>query len=208
MKAFGGVLVIWAFSGPATAQKFGPEPDDEGLEEVESATLNDIDVEFSEDERARLRELRAWLRQRNLERARAAAFESGDVDKASRFDSDAVYRPMRPPQLLHDARNWQGRPQPRLHLGRVPDDRVRDRYRLRDPQTIGSPPQQLTPDPVPKHQAVIQHPSTPVGTKPKSRVRLVWTTDVTRHKPDLHQPSSNLADDAGVAPDRTRFVRP
>jgi hypothetical protein len=190
MKAFGGILVIWAFSGPVTAQKFNPEPDDEGFEEAESANLNDIELGFNEDERARLKELRAWLRQRNLERARAAALDSGGMDEASRFGSDAVYRrPIRPPQLLHDARNWQGRPQPRLHVGRVPEERVRGRYGLHDPEDIGVPQRRLTPESVSKHRIVAQRPSEPVETKARSRVRLVWTSDLTRHR---SEPSSDL----------------
>jgi hypothetical protein len=188
VKALGGFLVIWAFSCPATAQKFGPEPDvDEGFEEVESATLNDVDLEFSEDERVRLKELRAWLHQRSRERARAAALSSGDVDEASRFDSSATYRTVRPPQLLHDARNWQGRP--KLHIGRVPDDRVRGSYEPLDPKTIVSPRRQPTLDPASGRQAGT---AAPLVTKAKkSRVRLVWTADVARHKSDSSPSSSN-----------------
>ncbi|HYE37341.1 hypothetical protein [Methylocaldum sp.] len=179
---------MWAFSGPVTAQKFGPEPDEYMPEAIEPATFNDIDLEFSEDERLRLKELRAWLHQRNLDRARAAAFSSGDVDEAGRFDSDTVYRPMRPPQLLHDARNWQGRRQPGLPIGQLPDDRIRNRYVFRDPKTAAPLRQQLTPDPVSGRQADVRRPAPPVANKAKSRVRLVWTTDTSRHKFGPHQP--------------------
>jgi hypothetical protein len=184
-KAYGGVLVVWAFSGSAMAQNFGPGPGEEGFEEAESAALKDVDLEFSEDQRALLKELRAWLHQRNLERARAAAYRAGDMDDADRFDSGTIYRSVRPPQLLHDARNWQARPQPRLHIGRVPDERVRDNYyRFRDPKTIDAPRRQMAPNPVSERRTDIQHPSTLGETKAKRRVKLVWTTDLARHKPD------------------------
>lgn len=189
MKAFGGFLVLLAFCGAATAQKFRPEPDDEGFEEVESfesADSDDIDLEFSEDERARLRELRAWLRQRSLERARAAAFDSGDADEASRFDSNDAYRPVRPPQLLHDARNWQGRPKLRLPVGRV-----RDNYDARRPKIVESPRRKQVLAPAPGYPAGVRRPSMPVETKAKSRVRLVWTSDAARRKSGLRQPSSD-----------------
>ncbi|MGX2041452.1 hypothetical protein ACWJKU_15165 [Methylocaldum sp. MU1018] len=172
MKAFGSFLVVWACSGPATAQKLGPEPDDDVSEAVEAASLDEIDLEFSEEERMRLKELRAWLRQRNLERARAAAFGSGEPD-----GTGPTYRPA-PPQLLHDARSWQGPRQSRLSTGPGADERVRNRYALRGPETLEPPRQQ----PVPDRQADVRAPSAAAETKARSRVRLVWTSDVARHR--------------------------
>lgn len=179
VKAFGGLLAIWAFSAPAVAQKFSPVPDDEEIEEASSGDEGDVDLEFSEDERVTLNELKTWLRQRSLERARAAAFGSDGADRADGVGSDAVYREARPPQLLHDARNWQGRPKPRLHIGRMPDDRVRDSYATRDPKSIGSTRKPLILDSSAGHPGGT---ATPVETKTKSRVRLVWSADLARQK--------------------------
>ncbi|BBA36722.1 hypothetical protein sS8_4799 [Methylocaldum marinum] len=176
IRAFGGLLAIWAFSAPAVAQKFSPLPDDEEIEEASSGAEGDADLEFSEDERVTLNELRAWLRQRSFERAQAAAF---GPDRADGAGSDAVYREVRPPQLLHDARNWQGRPKPRLHIGRMPEDRVRNSYATRDPKSIGSPRKQLILDSSAGHSGGT---ATPVETKTKSRVRLVWSADPARQK--------------------------
>lgn len=191
-KAIGGVLVAWAFSGPVMAQNLGPRPDEEGLEEAEPAALHDVELEFSEDQRALLKELRVWLRQRNLERARAAAYRSEDMDDTGRFDSDAVYRSLRPPQFLHDARNWQARPQPRLRIGRLPDERIHDRYGASDKNAAETRRRPLVSDPVAEHRAPpVRHASTPAESKARSRVRLVWTTDVDRHKSVSRRPSSS-----------------
>ncbi len=171
------------------AQNFAPGPDGEGFEEAESSALkDDVDLEFSEDQRALLKELRAWLHQRNLERARAAAYRAGDMDDdAGHFDSGTVYRSVRPPQLLHDAGNWQARPQPRLHIGRMPDERIDDSYRVGGPKFGESRRRTLVIDSGAERRA---HSSTLTETKAKSRVRLVWTTDTDRYKSGSHRQSS------------------
>ncbi|CAI8924443.1 conserved exported protein of unknown function [Methylocaldum szegediense] len=183
-KALGGILVAWTFSGPVLAQNLGSGPAEDEPEETKPVALHDVELEFSEDQRALLKELRAWLHQRKLERARSAVYRSGDMDDAGRLDSDAVYRYVRPPRLLHDARNWQARPQPRLRVGKIPDERIRDTYGVGGLKPEESRRQTLGLGSGAEHQAPVLRSSTPAETKAKSRVRLVWTTDLARHKPD------------------------